>query len=144
MIAANDVWLQRNLYGLLPVGTRKLRIEIVGKHRRDADNDSMTDDLTVRLQKPFPLPTPNITKLPMLQDVRTNAMSLIWETDGNLVRHYVDWGLTNFSEHTISQIETLQIDSAHYVHRATISGLNVESSYVYRIRSGTNATSIPS
>ena len=54
----------------------------------------------MRLQKPFPLPTPNITKLPMLQDVRTNAMTLIWETDGNLARHYVDWGRSNITENT--------------------------------------------
>ena len=43
----------------------------------------MADDVVVRLQQPFPLAQPNITKLPMLQDVRTNAMTLIWETDGN-------------------------------------------------------------
>ncbi len=141
IIAADSVWLQRNLSGLLPAGTRKLRLEIVGKHRRDADNDSMADDLIVRLQKPFPLTTPNITKLPMLQDVRTNAMTLIWETDGNLVRHYVDWGRSNITENTLSQIETLQIDTTHFVHRATIPGLATETSYVYRVRSGTNVTS---
>ena len=100
LIAANDTWLQRNLSGLLPAGTRKLRLEVIGQRRRDADNDSMADDLIVRLQKPFPLPTPNITKLPMLQDVRTDAMTLIWETDGNLARHYVDWGRSNIAEHT--------------------------------------------
>ena len=140
MIAANDTWLQRNLSGLLPAGTRKLRLDIIGKHRRDPDNDSMADDLIVRLQKPFPLPQPNITKLPMLQDVRPDAMTLIWETDGNLARHYVDWGRSNITEHTLSQIETLQIDATHFVHRATIPGLEIETSYVYRVRSGANAT----
>ena len=141
IIAADSVWLKRSLSGLLPAGTRKLRLEIIGKRRRDLDNDSMADDLIVRLQKPFPLPTPNITKLPMLQDVRTNAMTLIWETDGNLVMHYVDWGISNVNEHTVSQVETLQIDTTHFVHKATIPGLVAETSYVYRVRSGTNATS---
>ncbi len=140
MIAANNAWLQRNLTGLLPSGTRQLRVEIVGRHRRDLDNDSMADDVVVRLQQPFPLPQPNITKLPMLQDVRTNAMTLLWETDGNLVRHYVDWGRSNITEHTITNIETLQIDSTHFVHRATITGLETETSYIYRVRSGVNAT----
>lgn len=142
MIAANNIWLQRNLTGLLPAGTRKLRLEVIGKRRRDADNDSMADDLVVRLQKPFPLTTPNITKLPMLQDVRRDAMTLIWETDGNLVRHYVDWGRSNITEHTLSQIETLQIDATHFVHRATIPGLETETSYVYRVRSGASATPV--
>jgi len=140
MIAANNAWLPRTLSGLLPAGTRKLRLEVVGKRRRDADNDSMADDLIVRLQKPFPLPPPTITKKPMLQDVRTNAMTLIWETDGNLARHYVDWGLSNVAEHTLSQIETLQIDPTHFVHRATIPGLDTETSYLYRVRSGPDAT----
>ncbi|MBI3850179.1 MAG: metallophosphoesterase [Verrucomicrobia bacterium] len=140
IVAGNSVWLQRNLYGLLPAGTRKLRVEIIGQHRRDADNDSMADDLIVKLQQPFPLPTPNISKLPMLQDVRPNAMTLIWETDGNLARHYVDWGRSNITEHTLGRIETLQIDATHFVHRATIPGLETETSYVYRVRSGTNAT----
>jgi hypothetical protein len=140
MIVADNKWLQRNLSGLLPAGTRILRLEVVGNHRRDADNDSMADDLIVRLQKPFPLPTPRITKLPMLQDVRTNAMKLIWETDGNLACHFVDWGRSNIMEHTISQIETLQIDTSHFVHRATLPGLETETSYVYRVRSGTTAT----
>ncbi|NOS71897.1 MAG: hypothetical protein HOP33_18450 [Verrucomicrobia bacterium] len=140
IIAANSVWLQRNLTGLLPVGTRKLRLEVVGKHRRDADNDSMADDLIVRLQKPVSFPTPAITKLPMLQDVRTDAMTMIWETDGNLARHYVDWGRSNIAEHTLGTIETLQIDATHFVHRATIPGLETETSYVYRVRSGTSAT----
>jgi len=142
IIAANNIWLQRSLSGLLPVGTRKLRLEVIGKHRRDADNDSMADDLEVRLQKPVALPTPNITKLPMLQDVRKDAMTLIWETDGNLTRHYVDWGRSNITEHTISRIESMQIDGSHFVHRATISGLTMETRYVYRVRSGTNATPV--
>ncbi|HEX5223344.1 MAG TPA: metallophosphoesterase family protein [Verrucomicrobiae bacterium] len=140
IIAGDSVWVQRNLSGLLPAGTRALRVEIIGKHRRDADNDSMADDVTVRLQKAFPLPTPKITKLPMLQDVRPNAMTLFWETDGNLARHFVDWGRSNIAENTFSQIETLQIDDSHFVHRATLAGLEVETSYVYRVRSGTNVT----
>jgi len=142
LIAANNVWLQRNLSGLLPTGTRKLRVEVIGKHRRDADNDSMADDVIVRLQKPVNLPQPNITKLPMLQDVRPNAMTLIWETDGNLARHYVDWGRSNITENTLSQIESLQIDDTHFVHRATIPELEIETSYFYRVRSGTNATAV--
>jgi 3',5'-cyclic AMP phosphodiesterase CpdA len=140
LIAANNAWLQRTLAGLLPPGTRKLRIEIVGKHRRDLDNDSMADDIVVRLQPITTSVTPNITKLPMLQDVRPNAMTLLWETDGNLAAHAVEWGQTNIAEHTLSRVESLKIDNTHYVHRATLTGLDTETAYVYRVRSGTNAT----
>jgi hypothetical protein len=141
MVAANNAWLQRTLSGLVPPGTRKLRLEILGKHRRDLDNDSMADDVIVRLQ-PTSIPvTPSITKFPMLQDVRTNAMTLLWETDGNLAAHAVDWGRSNVIEQTLSRIESLKIDNAHYVHRATLAGLETETRYVYRVRSG-NATPV--
>ena len=142
MVAGNNVWLQRALTGLLPPGTRRLGLEVVGHHRRDLDNDSMADDLVVRLQEAFLQPNPVITKLPMLQDVRTDAMTLLWETDGNLTRHAVDWGRSNITERTLTQIETLQIDATHFVHRATLAGLETETSYVYRVRSGTNTTPV--
>jgi predicted phosphodiesterase len=86
------------------------------------------------------MPTPNITKLPMLQDFRQDAMTLLWETDGNLALHAVDWGRSDVSEHTFTQVETVQIDSTHFVHRATLTGLSPETSYVYRVRSGTTTS----
>lgn len=136
MVAANSAWVPRSLTGLLPAGTRKLRLEIQGKQRRDLDNDSMADDFAVRLQEATAPFSPAITKLPMLQDVRPDAMTLLWETDGNLARHFVDWGRSNILENTLGQIETLQIDGTHFVHRATLTGLQVETRYVYRVRSG--------
>lgn len=142
MVPANNVWIPRTWTGLLPQGTRRLRAEIVGRHRRDADNDSMADDVVVRLQEaPIPF-TPVITKLPMLQDVRTNAMRLLWETDGNLCHHSVEWGRSNVTEHTLTDIETLQIDATHFVHRATITGLETETSYLYHVRSGNAVTPV--
>ncbi len=142
MIAGNNAWTRRPLSGMLPPGTRKLRLEVVGRHRRDADNDSMADEVAVRLQRsPAPV-NPRITKLPMLQDYRQDAMRLLWETDGNLVLHSVEWGRSNVTEHSLTQVETEQIDTAHFIHRATLTGLSPETRYVYRVRSGetTSAT----
>lgn len=140
MIAAHNAWLVRRLTGVVPAGTRRLRVEFVGKHRRDRDNDSMADDIVVRLQEGSGVVTPQITKLPMLQDVRPDTMTLLWETDGNLAGHAVEWGRSNVAENTFTAIETLQIDSTHFVHRATLTGLARETHYVYRVRSGTNIT----
>ena len=100
----------------------------------------MADEVIVRVQRAWPLVNPQITKLPMLQDYRQDAMTLFWETDGNLALHEVDWGRTNVSEHTLTRIETVQIDSSHFMHRATLTGLAPETSYVYRVRSGTTTT----
>ncbi len=74
MIAGNGTWTKRSLSGMVSAGTRKLRVEIVGQHRRDADNDSMTDDVVVRLQRATSPVNPRITKLPMLQDYRQDAI----------------------------------------------------------------------
>lgn len=142
LVAAHNTWLPRPLAGLVPPGTRRLGLEIVGRHRRDPDNDSMADDVVVRLQEAYLQPSPVITKLPLLQDVRTNAMTLLWETDGNLALHAVDWGRSNVAEHTLRRLETLQIDATHFVHRATLTGLDPETTYVYRVRSGTNVTPV--
>jgi hypothetical protein len=140
MVAGNSVWTRRECEGLLPPGTRKLRLDIVGDHRRDADNHSMADDIMVRIQR-VPLPvTPRLTKLPMLQDFRQDAMRLFWETDGNLAQHAVEWGRSDVAEHTLTQIETVQIDAGHFVHRATLTGPLPETRYVYRVRSGDAAS----
>jgi predicted phosphodiesterase len=135
MVAGNNVWLRRLLTGLLPPDTQRLRLDLVGQHRRDFDNDSMADDIVVRLREATPT-TPRITKLPLLQDVRTDAMTLLWETDGNLARHAVEWGRASVAEHVLQNVETLQIDATHFVHRATVAGLDTETTYVYRVRSG--------
>lgn len=142
LVAGDRVWLRRPLRALLPPGTRRLAVEIIGRHRRDADNDSMADDVVVRIQPPGPPPVsaPVITKLPMLQDVRTDAMRLLWETDSNFALHAVDWGRSATTERTLSRIETLQIDETHFVHRAVLTGLDPETGYTYRVRSGTAVT----
>lgn len=142
MVAGNSIWIPRTVTGLLPPGTRKLRAEIVGRHRRGANNDSMADDVIVRLQEAPVAFTPVITKLPMLQGVRTDAMRLLWETDGNTCVHSVEWGRSNVTEHTLTDIETLQIDATHFVHRANITGLSTETDYVYRVRSGDAVTPV--
>ena len=142
LVAADRVWVARPLLGRVPAGTRKLALEIVGKHRRDPDNDSMADDLVVRLQEALPPVTPQITKLPMLQDTRPDAMTLLWETDGNLCDHAVEWGVSNVTEHTLRRVESLEIDTSHFVQRTTIPGLTAQTRYVYRVRSGTNTSPV--
>ena len=136
MIAGNNAWTRRVVSGVLPPGTRKLRVEVVGRHRRDADNDSLADDVMVRVQRAPTRVSPQITKLPMLQDYRQDAMTLLWETDGNLASHAVDWGRESVTEQTLTRVETLQLDASHFVHRATLTGLLPETRYVYRVRSG--------
>lgn len=136
IIPADRVWVQRSLKAVLPSGTRALHLEVVGRHRRDDDNDSMADDLTVRLMPKQAVVPPVITKRPMLQGVRPDAMTLLWETDHPLTEPAVEWGRSRSDENRLQRVETLQIDATHHVHRATIEGLRPETEYLYRVRNG--------
>lgn len=143
ILPATGFWSRQRVSALLPPGTRRLSLEVVGKHRRDADNDSMADDLVLKLSRPTPaLKRPRITKLPMLQDYRQDAMTLLWETDGNDVTHDVAWGLQDISEHVERKLSTLQIDATHFVHRVTLTGLQAETAYRYQVRSGQERSGI--
>lgn len=83
-----------------------------------------------------PAPT-TITKQPMLQDYRTDAMNLIWETDVQGGTNAVDFGIDDVTEHTITDVVTQQINSTHFIHTATIQPLEIETDYMYRVRTGT-------
>ncbi len=87
-------------------------------------------------------PSVNITKLPMLQDTRADAMTLLWETDADTPAHAVDWGLNDVSENTVTEVTTHAIDASHFVHVATIGPLEAETVYRYRVRSGTAASPV--
>lgn len=80
----------------------------------------------------------SISKLPMLQTVRGSEMSLQWETDSdpNGTAHEIDWGLASTAENTSPSSATLALDATHFVHRVTLTGLQPETQYVYRVRSG--------
>ncbi|MFM8358852.1 MAG: metallophosphoesterase, partial [Verrucomicrobiota bacterium] len=138
LVAGDSQWVSRPLDALLPAGTRALRLEIIGRHRRDADHDSLADDLSVRLTRPWPAAAapPVITKLPMLQGVGREAMTLLWETDHNRADHAVEWGRAAVAENRWTRVESLQVDAGHFVHRAVIGGLVAGQEYVYRVRSG--------
>ncbi len=140
IIPADRVWVQRSLQAVLPAGTRALHLEVVGRHRRDDDNDSMADDMEVKLTPARSVVPPIITKRPMLQGVRPDAMTLLWETDHNLAEAVVEWGQGRSDENQLRRVETLQIDAAHHVHRATIEGLKPETEYLYRVRNGPTAS----
>lgn len=142
LLAADQVWLQRKVLAAIPAGTRVLRLDVIGRHRRDDDNDSMADDLQVRVVPGRTIPAPVLTKRPMLQGVQADSMTLLWETDHNLTAPSVEWGRADVSQRVERQVETIQVDASHHVHRVTLRGLEEETEYVYRVRNGptTSAT----
>lgn len=137
LVAGDDQWLLREATGLLPFGTRTLRVELEARFRRGADNDGMADDASLKLSKATVAATPTITKLPMLQDFRRDAMTVLWETDSNLARHSVEWGPADGGfPNVVANVESTQVDATHFVHKAVLTGLSTETEYDYRVRSG--------
>ena len=137
LIGGDDAWKRREATGLVPPGTRKVRLELDARRRRGNDNDGMADDASLWLVDEVTAVSPVLTKKPMLQDVRQDAMTLLWETDGNLAVPSVEWGPAGGGlPHTVRKVETTQVDATHFVHKATIPGLAAGTEYDYRVRNG--------
>ncbi len=126
-------WEQAELVAWLPAGTRALKVDFEARQRRGRENDGSADDLSVVVEPGEAPSDPAITKLPMLQDVRPDFMSMIWETDGPPAVQAIRWGKDDVSEHRHERIETIQIDREHFVHRAAIGPLDPETRYRYEV-----------
>lgn len=142
LVAGDDEWLLRQATGLIPPGTRRLRVEVESRFRRGTSNDGMLDDSSVILRNAVPA-APTITKLPMLQDYRQDAMTVLWETSGNLATHSIEWGPAGgVLDRVITRVETTQVDATHFVHKATIEPLATQTEYDYRVVSGAAASPV--
>lgn len=129
-------WHIRGATGLVPPGTREARVELDARLRRLPDNDAMMDDVQVRLHE-VERRSPSITRQPMLQDHRTDAMRILWETDGNLADHAVGFGPaeTGVDARQVA-VRTIAVDDDHFVHVADIEDLSAGSAYAYQVESG--------
>ncbi|RME27575.1 MAG: hypothetical protein D6798_04245 [Deltaproteobacteria bacterium] len=136
LIGTGSEWLERAAEGRLPRGTRTLRVEVEGRLRRGTDNDSIADDIQVRLQ-PAGRSSPVITKAPLLQDHRRDAMRILWETDGNLASSLVRWDVPGGGlRHRATRVRTIQVDPTRFVHVADIEGLFPGTLYEYAVSTG--------
>ena len=145
LLGGGDTWSLATATGRTPPGTRLVRIEIEARHRLGGINDGRVDDASLRFLDRYDTspPVPQITKLPFLQDVRRDAMTILWETDINPPVHAVDYGpMGSGLIETVDRVETTQVSPDHFVHKAVVKGLATGADYVYRVRSGetTSAT----
>lgn len=137
LIGGNNSWGQEFAMGLLPPETYKLSIEVEARFRAGADNDAMADEVSTMVRAATPA-IPTLTKPPLLQDFRQDAMTVLWETNGNLERPAIEWGPAGGAlSNVLSKVESTEVTPSHYVHKATITGLTAETEYDYRVRMGT-------
>lgn len=135
-IAGTGAWQVFGATGLLPAGTRALQVEVQGRFRSLPDNDSFADDVQVSLRSVTP-ETPALTLDPLLQDTRTDAMRVAWETDGALGWHGVDVGLSGGDlTDRVTGVRTIVVDDTHHVHSAELANLEPGTTYDYRVDSG--------
>lgn len=134
--AGTEDWTVFGATGLLPAGTRALGVDVEGRFRSLPDNNSYADDVQVWLREAV-VEEPALTLAPLLQDTRTDAMRLAWETDGALAWHHVDFGQSGegLSER-FARVRTLVVDDTHHVHVADLTGLREDTAYDYRVDSG--------
>lgn len=76
LIGGDDDWRLRRTAGLVPAGTRTVRVEVNGRQHTDGDNDAAVDVVSVvpSLQAAV---SPSMLMLPQLQDWRTDSMRVL-------------------------------------------------------------------
>ncbi|MEC7945953.1 MAG: metallophosphoesterase [Myxococcota bacterium] len=136
LVGGGSTWHVRGATGMVPAGARRAHVVADARLRRLPDNDAMLDAVTLRLRHVEGV-APGITRQPMLQDHRTDAMRVLWETDGNLADHAVVFGPADGElESKTRSVRTIEVDATHHVHIADMEGLQPDTIYAYRVQSG--------
>ncbi len=142
LMGGAGAWVLRGATGLLPPGTRRLSVELQSRFRNPPDNNAYADDVRLWLRPVTPA-DPNLTLAPLLQDYRMDAMSLAWETDGNLALHGVLYGPSEDAPTRYQgAVRTIAVDEEHYVHIAELDGLSADTDYAYRVWSGATSDAL--
>ena len=144
LIGASEDWALRGATGLLPAETRALSVEVEGRFREPPDNDAYADDVQLWLREVEPA-SPGLTLAPLLQDHRTDAMRLAWETDGNLAWNAVEHGdpaTPDALDRVQTVVRTIAVDDTHYVHVAEVDDLTAAEVRAYRVRSGETVSDV--
>ena len=124
LLGADGTWALRELYGALPPDTRYIDVEVEGRFRQGVENESRADAISLTLASLDPTPG-QITLQPMLQDHRSDAMRIVWQTDRASAPARVAWGPVGGDlDEEATLAETVQIDPATYLHRVTVGGLS--------------------
>lgn len=132
LLGGDRVWTMQPLLGAVPPNTRHIAVEVGGVYRHGQFNEAAVDNISLMLEQRTATPA-NITLSPMLQDVRTTHMRVLWETDRIDTPARLEWGTT--ADHLTAHdtpITTTQIAASRYLHQGEITGLSPESRVHYR------------
>ena len=132
LIAGSGQWMVREAERLIPPETRALQLRIEGELRMDNINHSHIDDVQLQVSETSER-TPIFTKAPMLQDYRVDAMTIVWETDSADHTPYVEWGPNGNMNAVHRNIRSIWVTESHVVHVAEIEGLEMDTTYDYRV-----------
>lgn len=140
LIAGSGNWMLREAKRLIPANTRTLELRIEGELRMDNINHSHVDDVQLTVVEAQPQ-DPIMTKAPMLQDYRMDAMTIVWET--NMADHSprIEWGPSGSLDNSLNNIRSIGINDDQVVHVGVLELLDSDTSYDYRICGGTFCSS---
>lgn len=75
---------------------------------------------------------------PSLQTVTPNSVTIAWKTSSNPSVHRVLWGTTPDEQPNIVNSKIDALSDSYYWHTATITDLQPNTTYYYKVRSGKN------
>lgn len=78
---------------------------------------------------------------PYPQDVTTNSAYILWETNSG-TESIVEWGLTNSLGNSTSGTSYAATDNVSKMHEVQITGLNADTKYYYRVKTGSALSAI--
>lgn len=140
IMAPSPAWTTAPFAALVPPGSRTIELGFFGRRRFSRDNDAAADAIAARLDALAPASGVRITKQPLLQDVRPDAMRLLWESDSATASHAIEWGRQAVGERRATRIETTQVTDDRFVHEGEMAPLVPGETYRYRVVSGDAAS----
>lgn len=124
----DQAWRRHRAHLILPSGTVTVRVRLGSVRNDGLSNDGVFDDVSLCLDEIPPPVASDIRFGPWLNWVTTDAISVLWETEGSVVGG-VEWSQGLDFEDTLTESEA----SDH--HELRITGLEPDTVYAYRVRS---------
>ncbi|MCO4744499.1 MAG: metallophosphoesterase family protein [Proteobacteria bacterium] len=119
---------ERRVHQALPAGTRQLRVDLIGERESGNDNDAYFDKVDLCIDEQPPPTLTDLRRGPWLNFVTPSAISVLWETQGD-VTGSVEYSTDKSFDESVS--ETLARDH----HEVRLTGLEADTTYHYRVLS---------
>ncbi|TNE92210.1 MAG: hypothetical protein EP330_02460 [Deltaproteobacteria bacterium] len=123
-----DYYRERRVHVALPSEAVSVRARIIGERQAGSDNDAYFDDLDLCIDTQSVPTQSDLRRGPWLMHATTDAISVLWETEGNVV------GSVQYSTDRSFDDEAAETLSRDH-HEVRLTGLAPDTTYHYRVLS---------